>query len=770
MRKAFKEFSRDQRTFIDKSPHIFFTVDLKGNFLFLNKTAKKITGLPLSELMKSSLQSIVAPEYQDSIKEFLQRGFKKKSIPLLEVEVTGSNGNRIPLEIQIIKAKGKNGGTVALQGIARDISIPRRAIEEINRLYKNAEKTKSRLMAVLDNAANIAIQGFNKEGKVVFWNKFSEKFYGFSEEEIKGKTPREFLLSADDEREFRKHIKNAVQNNKPSPLKEWTIKSKTGEKKFVLCYIFPPIIQEQEPMSIAFTLDITETKRAKEKINEVYRQLERFSEISADILSITDEEKLFDHIAQAVIDISDFRRVLISYFIDTPPYRKIIGHRGLKKADLERVRKVKMPKEKYMEVFKRGIKIGNNSCYIPHTQKNILDQKAVVYGETTYPNKEGYWHKEDNLLVSMKDTKGQMIGIISVDESKSGLAPSEETVRPLETFANLMSEVIQKHMMAKIISESEEKYRELVTNIKIGIFRATPNGVILEANPAALEMFGYAKPAEFLNLKVSSLYPDSEEYENFIKEIQKKGFVKNQDFTLIKKDGTPFWASITSTEVKDSSRKTIYYDSVVEDITDRKKLEEEVKRLSITDELTGLYNRRYFNQNLPKEIKTAERWRSALSVIMADIDDFKKYNDLYLHLEGDKILKETAQGIFNTLRKEADWASRFGGDEFTIILPGTNAEEAAIVAERIRKIAEEQTFKPKGETVRLTISAGVASFYYSERKSTSNGKDKTSPTNYEKIANRLTNLADRALFEAKQSGKNKVVVSKEVIELSRMVK
>jgi len=770
MKISFNKLKEEYRDFIDKSPHLFFSTDLKGNFLFINKAAEKITGFPLSKLQMSNLENVAAPGYQTAIKKLFQDGFKNENMPPLEVEIADRSGNRIPLEIQLIGVKDKNGKPASLQWIAREISEQKKAIKKIELLHKKALDTRSIFISVLNSTENIAVQGYNNKGEVIFWNKFSEKLFGFQEKEVKGKTLKEFLLSKSDEKEFKKHVKTAVQNNKPSPLTEWVTKTKMGDMRHILCFIFPSLLEERDPMAIAMVADITEAKKAQEKINEVYLQLARFSEISADILSIADEEKLFDRIAQAVIDISDYRRVLISYFIDTPPYREIIGYKGIKRADLERIKKIKMPREKYLEYFRKGIKIGSNSSYIPHTLKNILDQKAVIYGESAYPDIKGYWHKEDNLLVPMKDAKGKMIGVISIDESKSGLIPTEETVRPLEIFANLMSEVIQKYKLVKKISESEEKYRDLVTNIKVGIIRATPDGKILEANPAAKEMFGYTDNAQFLNLSVSSLFPNPDDYRTFIKSIEEKGYVKNFDRALMKRGGTQFWASIISTAVKDSSRRTIYYDTVIEDITERKKLEDKVHRLSITDELTGLFNRRYFNNTIPLEIKTGEIWRSALSLVMVDIDNLKQYNDLYLHLEGDKILAETAQNISDTLRKEGDWVARFGGDEFVVVLPGTNASQAGIVAERIRKISSELEFHIKGDKVHITVSAGVSCFYYLESAPTSSGKDKIPKTNYEKISNELVKLADEALLDAKKSGKNKVVISTKAIELSRIIK
>jgi diguanylate cyclase (GGDEF)-like protein/PAS domain S-box-containing protein len=629
---------------------------------------------------------------------------------------------------------------------------------------------KSGFKSIFYNAANIAVQGYNIKGEVVYWNHFSEKLFGFTKSEVKGKTLKGFFVSESDESDFKKYLRNAIRYNKPSPKREWAITTKSGEVRHVLCHILPAVLTdlpEEESIAIAMNIDVTDSKCAKDKTKELLHQLERFSEISADILPIKDEEKLLDHISQAVVDISDFGRVLISYFTDTPPYREIIGQKGIKKTDLERLKKAKIPREKYLKYFAKTIKIGNQSCYIPHSLKDILDKDAVPPGEKTYPKKEGLWNKEDNLLVAMKDTRGKIIGIISVNESKSGLIPTEETVRPLEIFANLISEIIQRHKLDKIISTSEEKYRELVNNIKIGIFRATPDGKLLEVNPSAVEMFGYTSEKKFLKIKTPDLYENPDDRLKLMKELEENDHAKNKEFILIKRDGTSFWASLTSTGVRDNSGKIIYYDTVLEDISERKNLEEEVHRLSITDELTGVYNRRYFNQNLPDEIRTAERWRSALSLIMIDIDDFKEYNDKYLHLEGDEVLKQTAQVICRVIRKDMDWASRFGGDEFIVILRGLTTAQAAKVGERIRRIFQQVKFKPKDEIVQKTLSMGVACCYYSEVRPKRGDKSKGSPTDYEKVATELTILADKALFRAKKAGRNQLVISKDAIELSR---
>ena len=171
-----------------------------------------------------------------------------------------------------------------------------------------------------------------------------------------------------------------------------------------------------------------------------------------------------------------------------------------------------------------------------------------------------------------------------------------------------------------------------------------------------------------------------------------------------------------------------------------KRRNEALKELASRDGLTGLYNNRYFKEALEREIKRAERFKHPLSLIMADIDYFKYYNDSHGHVAGDTVLK-TVAGVFLKNTREVDIAARYGGEEFAVILPNTDLKDALKVAERIRNgIAEvpvphEET-QPKGN---LTISIGVAAFT----------ADRASPIAFIKAA-------DRALYRAKDLGRNRV--------------
>lgn len=167
---------------------------------------------------------------------------------------------------------------------------------------------------------------------------------------------------------------------------------------------------------------------------------------------------------------------------------------------------------------------------------------------------------------------------------------------------------------------------------------------------------------------------------------------------------------------------------------------EELKRLSNTDPLTKLYNRRFFDENLKKEWKRASRDENELTLIMCDIDHFKKINDRYGHTAGDKFLEETGELIQKTFKRETDIASRYGGEEFTILLISTSPENAEKKAEELRKKIEDLSVYYRDDILKTTMSFGVAGCI----------PDHTQPSLL------LLEKADEALYKAKESGRNRV--------------
>jgi len=168
---------------------------------------------------------------------------------------------------------------------------------------------------------------------------------------------------------------------------------------------------------------------------------------------------------------------------------------------------------------------------------------------------------------------------------------------------------------------------------------------------------------------------------------------------------------------------------------EKEHLQEEVRRLSITDDLTGLYNHRHFFKTLESELVRMKRQRTTLSLLMFDLDHFKRYNDLYGHLEGDKVLRKMGEIVRNSIRSNVDSGYRYGGDEFATLIIGASVDQTLAIAERIRSLVEQAGFQD------ITVSIGLSEF-----------QDRFD-------LERFVKSADDAMYVAKNSGGNRVYMN-----------
>ena len=175
-----------------------------------------------------------------------------------------------------------------------------------------------------------------------------------------------------------------------------------------------------------------------------------------------------------------------------------------------------------------------------------------------------------------------------------------------------------------------------------------------------------------------------------------------------------------------------------------KELRDKMKTLSTTDELTGLHNRKYLLERMDQEISRAKRYATPLSLLLFDLDFFKSVNDIYGYEWGDVLLKSIADKLRQVIRKE-DILTRYGDEEYVVVLPNTPEDNAFLFAERFRKEVERMEFIPAGEEERhpITISGGIATFPCIP--------DATED------ANTIIRYAEHALYNAKKRGKNKIV-------------
>ena len=290
----------------------------------------------------------------------------------------------------------------------------------------------------------------------------------------------------------------------------------------------------------------------------------------------------------------------------------------------------------------------------------------------------------------------------------------------------VMSDITEHKQAEEALHESEEKYRTILENIQEGYFEIDLAGNFTFFNDSMCRIFGYSK--EKLMDMNNRQYTDKETAKKVFQEFNKVYNtgepLEGVDWQIIGKDGDKRDIEASVSLLQDSSGKPTGFRGLLRDVTNRKKAESQREamlealrdsekrylELSIIDDLTKLYNSRHFYAQLENEIERSNRYEQPLTLLLMDLDNFKTFNDTYGHVEGDHVLSRLGQVIKRCLR-ESDSAYRYGGEEFTIILPMTTSEEGIVTAKRIQTELRKETFSPVlGEEVYLAISIGLAQY------------------------------------------------------------
>lgn len=261
-----------------------------------------------------------------------------------------------------------------------------------------------------------------------------------------------------------------------------------------------------------------------------------------------------------------------------------------------------------------------------------------------------------------------------------------------------IKDITGRNQAEEELRASEKKYRALFERSIDGIYESTIEGKYIDASPALVKLLGYENKEELMSIDIpTQLYVSK----NDRPEHKKRDRVF--ETKLKKKDGSVIYVGISSRVVY-KNNKPAFYEGIVRDITEQKKIEEKLKFLSFHDNLTGLYNRAYFEEEL-KRLGTGRQL--PLSVIIGDINGLKLINDAFGHTEGDKLLVEVAK-ILNRCSRKEDIVARTGGDEFCILLPQTSSEVTQTILNRINKACKEYKRKTDKETYYTSISLGYA--------------------------------------------------------------
>ncbi|MGC8698038.1 MAG: sensor domain-containing diguanylate cyclase [Halothiobacillus sp.] len=299
-------------------------------------------------------------------------------------------------------------------------------------------------------------------------------------------------------------------------------------------------------------------------------------------------------------------------------------------------------------------------------------------------------------------------------------------------------DLTERSALENRLRESEEHFQRMMNTMQDVFYRTDAAGITRYVCPAVRQVLGY-EADEIIGKAAAVFYPDPQDRERLKQTILSQGFVRDFAGQMKCKDGRIIDISISSTVILDEEGKYAGVEGIWRDITERRNLERELERRATTDELTGIANRRTILDKLDHAHKRFLRLQQSLVVFILDLDFFKRINDEFGHVAGDKLLKEFIKTVQQQIR-EIDQLGRLGGEEFVLILDDTPQNKASQIGQRILEIVQESFYDIGATTpVQITVSIGATCALPTDSTLTS-----------------LLEHADSALYAAKAHGRNQL--------------
>ena len=399
--------------------------------------------------------------------------------------------------------------------------------------------------------------------------------------------------------------------------------------------------------------------------------------------------------------------------------------------------------------------VNNRACFKCHGQAQAI--RGVIVLQTSLADVErGIAETRQESLVVLVPALLLTLGL-------TGYMMRRSVVRPIETMTAAMERASGGHLEQKVLVKGQDELAKMAGsfNAMTTELRRTYDGLKLEqdklttiiysareaiivtdshdqivlVNPAAMELLGKSQE-RIVSEGFYNLFDNSELMTRWLSEPEDAGPTRTHAYNQRV-------LNIHAARITDAEGQLVGCAALVRDITEEKRLEEELRRLSTTDGLTGVFNRRHFDESLQRELERATRYHQPLSVLMFDVDHFKKFNDTHGHDQGDRVLKAMATTLRGALRNQ-DYPCRYGGEEFVAILPNTPKEGGMRLAERLRHDVEQMTV----DGLKVTISIGVAEY----------------PDFDVSDQAKLVEAADAAMYVAKRNGRNRVSLARPTVE------
>ncbi|MBT9569068.1 MAG: diguanylate cyclase [Thiobacillus sp.] len=393
-------------------------------------------------------------------------------------------------------------------------------------------------------------------------------------------------------------------------------------------------------------------------------------------------------------------------------------------------------REELLEQNHRLLKSGKHPSAFYEDIWATISAGNVWHGEVCNRRKDGSFYWVASTILPFIGEDGLPSRYVSV---RTDITQVKEAQLVLERSRDELEHLVQARTGE--LAEREEVLRSITNAAQDAVMMIDHVGLVTYWNPAAERMFGYAEP-EIIGKNLHDLIVPERYLERhhaglsrFAGSGEGPAIGRTMSLQARHRNGVEFPVDISLSAIKLHGQWSAV--GIVRDATERVRTEERLKLLATTDGLTGIYNRRHFDEVLTNEINRSTRFQSPLSLILFDIDHFKHINDTFGHQEGDRVLTQLALVVADATRT-TDLFARWGGEEFAVLLPGCDLNVGRLLAEKLRMLLEKQAFANVGQ---VTCSFGVAEHVPGD------GIDG------------LMRKADRCLYHAKASGRNRVETS-----------
>jgi len=723
---------------IDYTNDAMFVIDPDdGCFLIVNQRAADSLGYSREELLEKRVTDIeaVLPD-NFSWKKHVE-AVRRNGGMLIEGTHRRKDGKAFPVEVSVRFTAREHGNYMV--AIARDITRRRQVADELR-----AKEEKYHKLIDTSNDAIFIADGMT--GIIIDANRKAAEMTGRPVQELIG-MHQTGLHPGKDTEVYARKFKEHVTTGGGTPLESIVLRKDGTEVPVEVLANVTEI--DGRPVIQGLFRDITERKRADEHLRLIVEGT-----------ATATRDAFFPQVTRTIATALGARYAFIAELAD--PAGKRVHTLSLWNG------------KEHVENITYDTKgtpceetLAGDYCFYPSdVQKSFPDDEWLKKASI-----------ESYMAIRLFDSNGKILGHMGIMDTRP-LEESETNTAFLRIFAARTADEIGKLLadkeLQKAHQELEERIKERTKELSLkvaelnstreallkseerllmaqeiahlGHWELDPETYEITASDELLRIFGLTREEASFESLLGAVHPEDRDLDlSMIRKGVEHGENWDIEHRLLRRDGTERVVHAVGNVTTDAAGKTVQVIGTVQDITERKQIEEKLRELTYVDELTGIANRRSYEKGLANEWNRARRMKSPLSVIMLDIDYFKPYNDTYGHSAGDECLHKIAQALKPMVARVGELLARYGGEEFIAILPGSDINAAGTLAEMLRKKVESLRIKGHDSKVSkyVSVSLGVASVVPGEDGSKED----------------LVSAADKALYRAKAAGRNRVEVS-----------